>query len=170
MNNTCRVSAEELQHDHATKWITGAHRAYIKAELLERIRVNDDNSVVQAVISLINDEYGEELGYPTMEEATESCVEWNLDNHIGVVFNFGIVAHRTQKDVAGKPHYNLFIGGRDARLFHTRIGFGPSRKRQRASQEEDNPSSKGASRSETVPCIHQPLWAIVKKTAPHSNI
>lgn len=81
--------------------------------------------------------------------------------------NFGIVAHRTQKDVAGKPHYNLFIGGQDARLFHERIGFGLSRKRQRAIQEEGHSFSGGTSRSEIVPCVHRALWAIAQKTAPH---
>lgn len=81
----CRVSAEELQHDQSTKWITGSHRAFIKAELLARINANDDHAVTQAVIALINEDCGEGPEYPTIEESTEINVEWYLDNHIGVV-------------------------------------------------------------------------------------
>jgi Holliday junction DNA helicase RuvB subunit len=83
--------------------------------------------------------------------------------------NFGIIAHRSQKDADGKPHYSLFIGGQDAELFHEHIGFGLSCKRQRASGNGKHPLPRGTSRSEIVPQVHQALRAIIKKTAPHSR-
>lgn len=81
--------------------------------------------------------------------------------------NAGIIAHRTTKNVKGKPHYSIFIGGQDAKRFHARVGFRLSRKCQRA--EAVDQTSSGWSRSDIVPCIHEALRAIIKQTAPHSH-
>lgn len=81
--------------------------------------------------------------------------------------NLGIIAHRTSKDRAGTPFWQLFIGGQDAIRFYQEVGFRLPRKQQRGQKLHER--TRGWHRSDLVPGVNRPLAALVEKTRPHSR-
>ena len=81
-----------------------------------------------------------------------------------LLLNLGIVANRTQKMVAGEPHFTVFIGGAQAIDFHDEIGFRLSRKR---AAKPVAPQRAGESCADRVPCANVLLCALLQQTAPH---
>lgn len=79
--------------------------------------------------------------------------------------NLGVIAHRTEKQVAGSSFWYLFIGGEDAVRFHTQIGFRLERKRQRREQLQER--KRGWNRSDLVPGANQSLRILLDKSRPH---
>ncbi len=100
----------------------------------------------------------------------DGCVEFHtrseeLSRQVQLLLaNLGLIAHRTEKQVAGAPFWQLFIGGRDAVLFHERVGFRLERKRARAASLQTR--RRGWNRSDLVPCANKLLHALLRKSQP----
>ncbi len=81
--------------------------------------------------------------------------------------NLGIIAHRTSKQRAGAPFYNLFLGGEQAARFFATVGFRLPRKQQRQVGLTTRP--RGWARSELVPGANPLLVELLDATKPHSR-
>jgi len=81
--------------------------------------------------------------------------------------NLGIVAYRSEKERAGAPFWQLFLGGRNALQFYETVGFRLDEKQFRRREIENR--ERGWTRSELVPGANGLLQALLNKSTPHSR-
>ncbi len=82
-----------------------------------------------------------------------------------LLLNLGIVAHRTCKEAHGAAFWMLFMGGKDALLFHDIVSFRLTRKSAR--RETTKITGDGWCRSDLVPGANPLLHSLLKKSGPH---
>ncbi|RMF53854.1 MAG: Holliday junction branch migration DNA helicase RuvB [Bacteroidetes bacterium] len=75
----------------------------------------------------------------------------------------GIIAYRHRKNRAGRPFWNLFIGGKNAVRFYRTVGFRLPRKQVRASCM---PARRGWSETDLVPGAPTLLRSLLEKSCP----